>query len=333
VRLEVWSDDERARRFYLGEYGHHLSEGKEEYRSSVRLRFNCQSRGDVNHLAAHSHKWLARWKYQIDFSPNQISIESSGNYFAIPMIHHMLVHPSLRYLAAQNGLMMLHAGGVSRNGKSILFSGKGGTGKTTTTAILLADAETGWQVHADDYVFLTTQPKSLAYMTRQHIYLPLLKWVPQLGKVMSLWERIGLFVFGNLRSWSREGLKWPVRIEPERAWPQNELCFSAKPAGLILLRRDDLSQASIRPVTDPNAALDELIEMNFSEARHFIQLVSAVQVDFGQRLIDWQALERSLLAEIIAQVPLYELIMPFTTKDFKAAQKEISNLLLSILNE
>lgn len=329
--MEVWSDDARARRFYLGEYGHHRSDGDVPYQALVKLRFNCKSAGKLSNLVPRRHKWLASWQYQVEFSQNQIEIEARGNYFAIPMVHHMLVHHALRYLAACNGLMMLHAGGVSRAGRSILFSGKGGMGKTTTTAILLSDTETGWQVHADDYVFLSSQPKSLAYMTRQHIYLPLLRWVPRLRYVMTFWERLGLFVFGNLRRWSQEGLKWPVRLEPQRAWPQNELCFSADPTGLVLLRREDLPHARLNPVLDTNTAVDELIEMNFSESRYFIDLVSAVQPDFDQQLKEWQGLERGLLEKVVAAVPMFELVLPKTPSDFLTAQKEITTLLLTIL--
>lgn len=329
VRLEVWSTDERARSFYRAEYGHHLQQGEQPFQAVVRLRINQPEHSA--RLKFHTHKLLARWRYGIAFRADDIDIEARGNYFSIPMIHHMLVHPALRFLASTKGVLMLHAGGVSRAGKSVLFSGKGGTGKTTTTAILLSDRQTGWQVHADDYVFLTPQPQSLAYMTRQHIYLPLLKWAPQVGEVMNAWERSGLFVFGHLRRWSREGLKWPVRIEPERAWPQNGLCFEARPAGLVLLRRDQREKAELRPLADSAAALDELIEMNFEEARHFIHLASAVHPDFDQRLAAWQRRERELLAAVIEKVPLYELVLPYTTQDFRSAQMRISALLLSIM--
>lgn len=330
VRLEVFSDDKRVNEFYIGEYKKHLDRVGLPFHSVVRLNLNP---ANIKKLRRVQHKILARWRYWVEIDENEVEINATGNYFAIPMIHHMLVHHSLRYLASINGVMMLHSGAVSREGKSVIFSGKGGTGKTTTTAILLSDIDAGWQVHADDYAFISAEPKSFAYMTRQHLYLPLLKWVPQLRHAMTVKERFALILLGKIRQWTRDGLKWPVRMDAERAWGKDRLCFEATPSGLVLLRRSKQSQAT-KILIDNNVddAVTELLEMNFSEAHHFIELVSAINPDFDNILLRWKQRESELLRQFISKTPLYELYLPNQSDDFRKSSNEVSSLVMSILD-
>ena len=86
----------------------------------------------------HQHKLLARWGYRMQVSPERIELDVIGNRLSVPMVHHMLLHPSLRYLSARQGVLLLHAGAVSHLGKSLIFTGYGGAGKTTTTALVPA---------------------------------------------------------------------------------------------------------------------------------------------------------------------------------------------------
>jgi hypothetical protein len=255
-----------------------------------------------------------------------MDLQVYGNRIAVSMVHHMLVHPSLRWLAAGGGTLLLHAGAVAKNGKSLIFTGKGGAGKTTTTSLILASGD-DWQLHADDYVFLGGG-QSKAYVTRSHLYRDLLKWVPELGARLTSWERIRLEVLGAIRKYSGERLKWAVRLGPDRLWPGKTIANTATPAAILLLERANVPAPQLLPIEDPSATADDLLEMNFGEARHFLSLLAKAGTLDETWLAAWKATERALLVKILAETPAYRLVLPFAQ-----SAAEVKATLLPILEK
>ncbi len=312
--VEIYTDTLEAQNFFASEYQYHLVDIKPDGIPSVTMRFRQRNSllPNSSGYTTHTHKLLARWGYRIQLSKDHIELDVIGNQMSIAMVHHMLLHHSIRYLAAQQGVLMLHAGAISHNGRSLIFSGKGGTGKTTTTSLLLAQGGQAWSLHADDYVFLGPGSKSLAYLTRCHLYRDLLKWVPEIEGRLTRSERRKLEVYGRLRSWSKEGIKLAVRLPVERLWPDNAPQFTAVPAAFLLLDRSDVSQLTISPVAELETPLSTLISMNFSEARHFLQLVkkNRAVTDFAGWLGEWKQIETQLLSDQLANTAVYRLSLP-----------------------
>ncbi len=323
--VETLSDAPFVRDFFEAEYGYHQRADVKPAYPKISLDFRLVPRSfagldsvSPRGFTHHTHKFLARWGYRLTVKPGEVDIRVHGNRIAVSMVHHMLVHSSLRWLAADGGTLLLHAGAVARNGKSLIFTGKGGAGKTTTTSLILASGDpagergAGWQLHADDYVFLRPGPKSLAYVTRSHLYRDLLKWVPEVGARLTLWERIRLEFFGALRKYSGERIKWPVRLGPQRLWPQKTIADTATPAAILLLERADVPAPQLIPITDLSGTADDLLEMNFSEARHFLALLKkAGQLDESW-LAAWKKTERNLMSKMLSEVPTYRLALPFS---------------------
>jgi hypothetical protein len=315
VTVEVAAAEPEDRAFFAAEYNHHRSDSASLGRPGVvlRVRRGLDRPGTPRGYTFHQHKLLARWGYTMQIGPERIELDVVGNRLAIPMVHHMLLHPSLRYLSAQQGVLLLHAGAVSHLGKSLIFTGYGGAGKTTTTALLLAGGGADWSPHGDDYIFLGPGPASLAYMTRSHLYSDLLKWVPEVRGRLSAGERPRLELFSLIRRWSGDRLKWAVRLPIERLWPGREMAKSATPAAVILLGREPSAhRPSLHAVEVNDALVGELIRMNFYEARHFLNLVqkSGSVPDFASWLEDWQSCEQALLQARLREVPIYRLALP-----------------------
>jgi hypothetical protein len=327
--VETRSDAPFVRDFFEAEYGYHRSAEVLLPHSKISLDFRLDS-APPQDFTRHTHKFLARWGYRLAIQPGEVDIRVYGNRTAVSMVHHMLVHPSLRWLAAGGGTLLLHAGAVAKNGKSLIFTGKGGAGKTTTTSLILASGP-DWQLHADDYVFLRPGPKSLAYVTRSHLYRDLLKWVPEVGARLTPWERIRLEFFGALRKYSGERIKWPVRLGPQRLWPQKTIADTAVPAAILLLERADVSAPQLIPIDDLPGTVDDLLEMNFGEARHFLALLKkAGQLDESW-LASWKETERNLLVKMLSEVSTYRLALPFaqSAADVKATLVPVLENLVS----
>ena len=323
--VEVRTDSEFAQDFFTAEYGYHRVNAPQAGLPRAILEFQLAATAPDG-FTRHAHKLLARWAYRVTCKPGEIDLQVYGNRTAVSMVHHMLVHPSLRWLAAGGGTLLLHAGAVAKNGKSLIFTGKGGAGKTTTTSLVLASGPE-WQIHADDYVFLRSG-QSLAYVTRSHLYRDLLKWVPEIGTRLTAWERARLELLGAIRKYSGERLKWAVRLGPERLWPGKALAQTATPAAILLLERAEISTPELIPVTDPSGAANDLLEMNFGEARHFLNLLKKAGALDEQWLAAWKASELALLLKILAETPVYRLVLPFSQ-----SSQDVKSTLLPLLEK
>ncbi|MBN1264769.1 MAG: hypothetical protein JXA25_04700 [Anaerolineales bacterium] len=316
VGYKLNTSDSEAQRFFIDEYRHHLQDiSMEEWVEKPLVTLNW--RRGIPLLAGdsfrfHMHKILARWSYQIEHGENSIRIKAVGNRFAVSMVHHMMVHPSLRYLASMQDTLMLHGAAVVKNGQSIILTGRGGAGKTTTSSMLLAQGGSEWQLHADDYVYIGAGPQTYAYMTRSHLYKDLLRWLPQLREQLTVSERIRLFIYGTIREWTRDGIKWPVRLSAERLWPDHQLASRARLGKVLLLRRAPVSAPQLVDISSLDEVVDSLAEMNFYEARHFIHLMNnKTGTPLPEDWLEaWRMREKQLLKRYLSQTSVQWLELP-----------------------
>ncbi len=306
--LEVQTRQPRAGRFFQEEFGFFESAAEDR---TPDLRFRWGGPGLPQGLRRHSHKALARWGYRVDFGPT-VEAAAQGNRWALPMVHHMMVHPLIRWSASRHGAVLLHAAAVVRKDRSLLIVGEGGSGKTTTSALLLSQADGGWQPHADDYVFLRSDGTSLCYPTRSHLYQNLLAWIPSVGDRLTSSERFRLRVLWAIRTGSQDRLKWPVRVGTDRLWPGQPVATRAQTGAVVLLRRTDASGTTLRRVEPAQVPFDDLIRMNFEEGRHFLGLLSAgtgrpPDEDWPA---DWRRRETDVLRQALRRTPTFVLEIP-----------------------
>lgn len=257
------------------------------------------------------HKGLARWYYRIRFEQERILIESAGNRMAVSMVHHMLVHGCLQYLCSAHDAMMLHAAALSQGGRSLLFAGSGGVGKTTVSSILLDQGDDGWELHADDYVFVGASGDTYSYPSRSHLYADYLKAVPSATNRLSARQQVHLNVFGALRWVSGDRIKWPLRVEPGLLWPKRVYAPHAQLQALLLLERGRAAEISLEPISDSAALVDQLLKVNSYEARHTIELIEDYFSPSGYPG-QWQVRERETLRQVLEDAPAYRLSMPPT---------------------
>jgi hypothetical protein len=336
VGLSIETDSPNVYNFYLAEYAFHLTKEQPINIPKVILRFTeSKNISAPKGFVFHKHKLLAKWAYKLVISKNHIEIDVIGNKMSISMVHHMLVHSAIRVLVSFGDTLLLHAGSTVKDDHSFIFTGHGGAGKTTITSLLLANG-VEWSLHADDYVFLSPRPdpKSMAYLTRAHLYRDLLMWVPSIRSRITFSEKMRLELFSLIRSWSGDVLKWPTRLDLKRLWPNNSYAFHASPAGLFILERTNIVHPQLIQLNFEENFLNSLIDMNFFEARHFITLLykSNVIPDCEKWLFDWKLREKQLLSEFMHKSQFYKLSLPkqFAAQDFNVSVPELMNSLLTL---
>jgi hypothetical protein len=321
LALRIETDQPEVRDYYRSEYAHHAGEPPDGV-PLVRLQSASRAEG----LRRQQHKVLARWRSGLRFGDREVAIEASGNRLSIPMVHHMMVHPSLRLLASRRGMLLLHAASVARGGRSLILAGAGGAGKTTISALLLSSGGEGWEIHGDDYVFLGAGRRTHAYITRSHLYRSLLAWAPEVSARLTAGEKLRLGLWGRVREWSGERIKWPVRVSVERLWPGRGVCREAEPAAIVLLRRGDTNRPRMDPAKRDPAIFDRLIETNFAEARHFIRIAWEGD-EAAPEVREWRAREREAVERLSDGVPFFWLDLP----PARGARPELARYLVGLL--
>jgi len=311
VGENIITDDPGAARFFAEECrSHGVEGGLPQALPQVELTFHNLSGTVPEGFTRASHKMMARWAYRVGVQPDRIAIQAFGNPLSVSLIHHMLVHHSLRYLVSYQNTLMLHAGAVVYRGRSLILTGHGGVGKTTLTSLLLARGGMEWSVHADDYVFLTAAGESLAYLTRAHVYRSLLGPVPQIKQILTTEESLRLEAYWRLRTLA--GIKLPVRVPLSRLWPGHPVAEKAIPAGLVVLGRGEVSRPVLRLLAPDQAPIDELLAMNFGEAAHYRELVGRCLPgpEWQTLTAEWRQREKVVLQQVVQRIPVYSLTIP-----------------------
>lgn len=325
IGFELETEADYAQDFFESEFAYHQTENQlpgpqvslSWEHSSIPWKMPGRS-------SFHMHKLLARWFYRMKIADDRIEIFAKGNQIALPMVHHMLVHPGLRYLCGFHGSLLLHGAGVVKNGRSLILTGAGGAGKTTTSSILLDAGGPSWGLHADDYVFLDHAGLSYGYLTRSHLYSGLLNWLENFDQQLTNRERFQLAVFGALRGWSGDRIKWPLRMSPERMWPGRDYSAQARVAGILILARGPGDQIELAELDPHQVPVESLLTMNFFEARHFIRLIKKHLPELGDDwLLDWRARERTLLEQMTRTTPFYRLSLPVRPSGLHALRSQL----------
>jgi hypothetical protein len=314
VGLRIQTDASFTADYFQAEYGPAAGSIPTEL-PVVVLRWtesSLPSRPDVDYRLK-IHKGLARWYYRIHFEPREILIEAVGTRIAVPMVHHMLVHGCLRYLCSPQGILLLHAAALAQRERSLVFAGSGGAGKTTVSSIVLDQGGSEWELHADDYVFMSSKGDTYSYPSRAHLYADFLKGVPAASSQLSARQRAHLTIFGLVRKMSSDRIKWPLRIDPGLIWPERGTAPHAKLQALLLLEPGGIEDVKFEPIDGLERLVDKLIQVNFHEARHTIELIEGTDAprDF---LEHWRSNERETLLRALRESPVYHLLLPPTAR-------------------
>lgn len=111
---------------------------------------------------------------------------------------------------------------------------------------------------------------------------------------------------------------------------------NAEPAAVIILKRGHSKhRPSLQRLAEDEIPLDELISMNFYEARHFLNLLHKCQAiaNLSAWLQSWQEREQTLLQARLQEIPVYRLDLPSKIRSPKSFRTLLVEELRGLLNK
>lgn len=159
-----------------------------------------------------SYKW-AKWKFDImqqqGTSQLRVHHNLAGSYF----VNSAVVEPVISALATSRGWGFLHAGGVVSDGEATLFSGRGGSGKSSLCLKLAAD---GFGYLADDRIILADQ-RALGIKSHLNVFSYNFGNLPRRAK--SVARRFSISLREAVRIMSGGSIKVFMKINPYELFP------------------------------------------------------------------------------------------------------------------
>jgi hypothetical protein len=109
--------------------------------------------------------------------------------------------------------------------------------------------------------------------------------------------------------------------------------MTAVPAALLLLEKTDSNNLELNHVDPGDVPVNSLIDMNFREARHFLNLVRKNQsvTNFTSWLASWQTAEYSLLEKRTKDIPVYVLKRPKDVETLNTFQGSLMEKIVDLI--
>lgn len=209
----------------------------------------------------------------------------------------LILKPLIEYKLSKKGYLLIHSGGVSKNGQAYLLAGRGSSFKTTLIMDLVRQG--GFSLLGDDQVVLhngevLSFPKHIAQFSFKLKYL--------LTENYSLLDKIRLIKY----LWGKSNHTMDVPMV--QSSPIRSLCFVVKTnKSTVIKTYVDLESAVKRLVT--NNQIDVCVLGRMSGL--FLKYMLAYSFVFTNSLIAsyWKDLERNLTG-VLGKIPIYEIQIP-----------------------
>ena len=111
---------------------------------------------------------IAKWEIEVIRSGEKLIVNIVPNIAARLFISGFFIDFMIQYVLTQKGYSIVHSSAVSKNGQSYLFSGRGGSGKTSI-AIRLISSNRDFKFMGDDFIIIK-DGQSIPYFTPLNLF-------------------------------------------------------------------------------------------------------------------------------------------------------------------
>ncbi|MEE8385010.1 MAG: hypothetical protein V3S01_03760 [Dehalococcoidia bacterium] len=270
------------------------------------------------------HKTI-RWRLAVsglDSDVTRLAFDGRGS-MAISFLQTFYLEPLLRHRMLDAGAAMVHGCTVVQNGKSTLFAGGTGVGKTT---LALAQATNGGVVLGDNWVVVTPDGMTLTFPRRIRLYGDLRRANPEAYRRLPPAARRRLTTVGIISRLSFGYANLPVRLAREEVAPNSPPVSDVFPLGsaFVLLPDKGSELAEPRPLS-----LEELLTsiqaVNHEEGERLAAAVEPyLTAHPDSRFHTIAERERAILTGAFEGLPAFELMVPRVSNPSALASRILS---------
>ncbi len=338
-RLTVRSAQAKARQHFRSEYALFKTDDLASSDLLVTVGpFSLEGSEDSGVVTDRGGGWLyvrerhkvATWRFAIGgLAAPESQLLFDGGLFSMMFLQHY-VEQIMRFKLSQRGIALVHAGCVARGGTSVLFPGRGKSGKT---ALVLQQVLAGEQFQADDYTLVTSTGQTLCYPRRLHISQHISSVCPEALRHVSLKHR--LFIRAKYLIYLLT-LKYGELTEPlqlAEMLPRAAVARTARLGAVVLLKSGECGEVrGLRPVSG-RELVNQVMEINREEGgRRFPRVLLKLQEKGdGDLAEDWWRRERAVLEQALSGVPGYEIVVPRKAASPKATLAQVGRLAAGVL--
>jgi len=242
---------------------------------------------------------LASWEAEITgFETGQIVVNIKSNFLGHLFYDGYIIEFLIKFIALQKGYCFLHAAGVAKDGKAVLFPARSGTGKTTLAMALVND---GWDYIGDDLVIVGTEGKKVfkdtfvyCYPTFIHVFDYHLTKTDIYDEHLTSWQKLQLKLKWLIYKATAGYAKLFSYFKLNEMFPETKIAKKSKVTRMIPVTKKDKSKFNFK-VTD-NEILNSLVLNMMIESYPFEHYRQAYAFIFPNSLMKtfWEDYEKTL---------------------------------------
>jgi len=328
INLEFVSDRLLALKYVSEKYGQFIANNRKD----LDLRFNISvlskngNGGSVKKngtgMFHEGFRHLAKWKSEIiDLDKKPTIVNFYGNILSIKYLLMWIVEPLINIKLNLYDAILLHASGVSFNGKAFVFCSRPGGGKTSLALKLMDNPSI--EFLSDEFVIVTQDGRILPFLMPTAFYDYNFQLNTKLNNYLSNIDKMNLKIKKFIRILSKDKVKIPTHIDIRRHLPNNIQSGSCELKKFFVLSKTAARHFEFQE-RNFSSFVRDILKINNYQFRYFNNLLQNENPPYVHVLLDsWQTKQKKILGKALSSSVFLDLRIP---SDLSGRESEIAAL-------
>lgn len=264
---------------------------------------------------------IARWILRIDYTDEGTIVASlSPNLAARMLISGFFLDFLVQHCAVRKGIAVIHSSGVSNGENAFLFSGRGGSGKTT---IAIEMVERGYRFLGDDFLFLDNGVV-FPYLTPLNLFSYNL--APSVSSKLGTWKSASLLAKGALYRCTAGYVKLFTKLNPKTAFP-GKIGATAALKNLFVMIATTSPVGKIEEI-DRSLMIEYIVRNQMMDSKFMPKYILAYSTQYPRsRLANhWELYRKSVQSNIPLGLRYHRIHYPLNRKGKELVMKSVLDI-------
>lgn len=271
---------------------------------------------------------IAKWSIELSRAGNQYRVKIAPNLAARFFISGFFIDFLVQFLLSRKGYSMIHSSGLTKGDFSYLFSGRGGSGKTSI-CMNLVDLDLSYKILGDDFQIIS-KGESIPYITPLNLFTyNASKFL--LNKLHTN-QKFALSFKKMIYSVSGGYAKFFTKLNPKEAFSEGIGLRSKLLKIFIILpiKSNNIKYLKIQRINKQNA-IGHIIYNQMMDSRYFPKYL--IQYGFmfpnDEFALYWEKYKENLDENLIEGINYFSILLPSSLVGTKNVAREIIKVIES----